>query len=315
MQLFKVIIPGVVILGMSVGYGVWSIRRTAPSPQNRSPHSQVDQRLKQRQPSKSPWLESIISSKVHWEERVRAVSQLPQNLDALTQQSLFDYLTNKPAEERLNEWYLVANEIMQTLRQRELAAGVYTGQMITLIESGTADPVIRDYAVQHLSQWISGIVPAAKETDPLQVTAAFTAMCHQAAAAENGQLTLVGTTFNALTDLFLHSTGPISAQRADFQKLALKLAATQDVRVSAFNRASALQAAARLDAPELPALCRELVHHTSLAPDLRLSSVAALGLCGSTADLALLRSFPADSQFHFAATAAIQRIQDRMAAR
>ena len=314
MKYSKVIVPVAVILGVAVGYGIWTRSRSQPESQPIL-HLQADHRLKQREHPKLKVSENIINPGRHWEERVHAVAELPEYLDASTRTSLFEYLTNKPEGESQNDWYLVANEIMQTLRQRELPAGFYTGQLVALIDSGTADAVIRDYAVQHLSQWISGIVPGARETDPAQISMAFTAMCGQAVAVENGHLTLVGTTLNALTDLLVHCEGPILAKREDFQKMALKIASTADGSVSAFNRASALQAAGRLDAPELPELCRQLVHCPDLAPDLRLGSVAALGLVGNATDVALLQSFTPDSQFHYAASAAIQRIQDRASSR
>lgn len=314
MKLSAAIIPVAAFVVVVVGYGAWSGSRLGLDEQPLV-HSRVDHRLRQREHPKSEILERILNPTIHWEERVHAVAELPRYLDTSTRTSLFDYLTNKPEGEPQNNWYLVANEIMQTLRERELPAGFYTGHLVALIESGTADAVIRDYAVQHLSQWVSGIVPTAKETDPAQVSAAFSAMCCQAAAVENGHLTLVGTTLNALADLLVHSESSISAKREDFQKIAIKIASTADGSVSAFNRASALQAAARLDAPELPELCRQLVHRPDLAPDLRLGSVAALGLVGNAADVALLQSFTPDSQFHYAASAAIQHIQDRASSR
>jgi hypothetical protein len=314
MKLTKAIVSVAVISVMAVSYVTWSQRVSKP-PQHYSSHSQVGQASKHREVAKSLVLESITNPDIHWEERVHAVNQLPVNLDAATRKGLVDYLTNKPNKEPLKDWYVVANEVMQTLRQHELPPGFYTREMTILIESPTADPVLRDYAVQHLSQWISGVVPAARETDAVLVTAAFDAMCGQAVAAENGQLTLVGTTLNALADALLRGEGTILAKRSHLQKIALKLATTADTSVSTFNRACALQAAARLDTPELPDVCRQLVHHSDVAPDLRLGSVAALGLVGNAGDLALLQSFAVDSPFHYAAAAAIQRIQDRVASR
>ena len=310
MKLLKVIVPVALVLGAVISYNTWNGSRSGRE-QDLQSHSRVDPRLKLREHPKSQILERLINPAIHWEERVHAVGQLPEHLDAATRTGLVEYLTNQPAGESQKDWYLVANEIMQTLRQRELPAGFYTEHLVALIESSTVDAVIRDYAVQHLSQWISGIVPAARETDPVQISGAFAAMCRQAAAVENGHLTLVGTTLNALADLLVHRQGPMVAQREEFLGMALKIAATADGSVLPFNRASALQAAARLDAPELPQLCRQLVHHPDLTPDLRLGSVAALGLVGDAGDVVLLQSFAPDSQFHYAATAAIQRIQDR----
>jgi hypothetical protein len=299
---------------VAVGYFIWPMPVAGPS-LGRSSSAPRTQDSKQRVRPASPLLASITSHAIHWEERLHAVNQLPVVLDTATRQGLLDYLTIKSTEEPAKDWYVVANEIMQTLRQRELPVGFYSRELTALIKSSTVDPVIRDYAVQHLSQWISGVVPAAREVDSARVAVAFDAMCGQAAAAENGQLTLVGTTLNALTDALLHGEGAILSKRPHLQKIALKIATTADGSVSTFNRASALQAAAQLDTPELPAICRQFVHQADMVPDLRLGSVAALGLVGSAEDLPLLESFALDSPLHYAAAAAIKRIQDRFASR
>jgi hypothetical protein len=314
MKLAPVMVSVAVISMTMVGYFLWP-QKVADPVLGHFSHSPADHDARRREPAPSPLLLGITSPAIHWEERLHAVNQLPALLDTSTRKGLFDYLTNKPTDESLKDWYLVANEIMQTLRQRELPAGFYTHELTALIQCPTADPVLRDYAVQHLSQWISGIVPTARETDPLQVAVAFDAMSGQAAATENGQLTLVGTTLNALTDALLHGEGAILAKRPDLQKIALKVATTADASVSTFNRASALQAAAQLNTPELPAVCRQFAQRSDIAPDLRLGSVAALGLIGSVEDLPLLQSFALDSPLHYAAAAAIKRIEDRLASR
>lgn len=314
MKLTAAMLSVAIVSMIVIGYLTWPQRVSKPERgHSAQSQSQAGHYSKRRDLVKSPWLDEITSSEIHWEKRVHAVNQLPPFLDAATRKGLFEYLTNKPLDEPLKDWYVVANEIMQTLRQRELPAGSYSHELTALIESGTADPVLRDYAVQHLSQWISGVVPAARETDSALVIAAFDAMCRQAAAAENGQLTLVGTTLNALTDALLRGDGEILAKRQDLQKIALKIATTTDASVSTFNRASALQAAAQLNTPELPAVCRHIVQQSDVSADLRLGSVATLGLVGDAGDLALLHSFTSDSQFHYAAAAAIRRIQDRAA--
>lgn len=299
-----------VMLIVAVGY---LIRQQDNSKQGVAsyPRARANHDTKRLKIPPSPLLVSITNPTIHWEGRLQSVNQLPNELDAGTTTYLFDYLSAKPAEESPEHWYVVCNEIMQTLRKRELPAGYYTRRLITIVESATDDPVIRDYAVQHLSQWIAGVDPEARETDPALAAAAFEAMCGQAKAPVNGQLTLVGTTLNALVDGMMHGDEAVGAKRESLQKIALKVAATADGSVANFNRATALQAAAQLDSPGLPELCRNLVTQPEVAADLRLGSVAALGLVGNASDLPLLQSFAANPSFQFAASAAIRRIQSR----
>jgi hypothetical protein len=302
-----------VIVIVAVGYLVWPQKATEMSPFDQA-HLSAGHEMRPKIPL-SPLLVGIASPSIHWEERIKSVNQLPDHLDSGTVGYLFDYLSNKPAEDSLENWHIVCNEIMQTLRKRELQPGQYTRKLIVLIETSTEDPVIRDYAVQHLSQWIAGVDPEAKESDPLLISKAFDAMCDQASAASNGNLTLVGTTLNALVDAMNHGVEAILSKRENLQKIALKLAASEDGSIVNYNRSTALQAAALLNAPGLPELCRDLATRQNVAPDIRLGSVAALGLSGNAADLPLLETFSNGSPFKFAADAAIRRIQGRSSSR
>ena len=314
MTLKRAFVPAAVILMAAAGYSMW-LQKTSKSQNDKSSHPKSVHDSRRPRLPESPLLRSITQPSIYWEERIQSVNLLPNHLDAEITLSLFDYLTEKPDDESLQTWYLICNEIIQTLRKRELPTGQYTRRLTALVESAAADPVIRDYATQHLSQWISGIDQDAMETDPILVESAFDAMSHQAEAVENGQLSIVGTTLNALVDALLNGQGVILAKRERLQKIAVDVASIDDGSVATFSRAAALQAAARLDAPELPGLCRNMINNPDTAPDVRLGSVAALGLVGITEDIPLLQSFAPDSPFHYAAAAAIQRLQDKSASR
>jgi hypothetical protein len=259
-----------------------------------------------------PQIESMRDSNLHWESRIQAVRELPEKLDDASVGQLFRLLRT-PQSSDMESWYLVCNQILETLRQRELPDGVYTKELISLVKSPSAHPVIRDYAVQHLALWISGINPASRENDSARAVGAFDAMLKQAIRSENGQITLAGTTLNALTDAALNGTVATDTMRKDLGITALRILQTKDGSYTSFNRASALQCAVRLSVPDLLPLCRAMLSEPTELSDLRLGSIAALGQIGADEDIELLRSFESDPRYQFAANAALKRVSKREA--
>ena len=127
------------------------------------------------QPRLSAELTRISDTGIHWEERIAAVRELPTHLGQSSLDFLFAYLS-APFDEHEENRYLVCNEIMEILRKRSLAPELYTEKLNALIANPKADPVMRDYAAQHLAQWISGISPEATEPDPARIPAALATM-------------------------------------------------------------------------------------------------------------------------------------------
>jgi hypothetical protein len=257
-------------------------------------------------------IEQIEDPGLHWEQRIQAVRSLPGKLGDASVDRLFEFLKQPPASGQDN-WYLVCNEIMEVMRKRNLAPGLYTRKHLELIQSPVSDPMIRDYAAQHLAQWISGIDPQAREADPDIAKEAFTGMCEEAIKPANAQLTLTGTTLNALTDAVLNGGEAIRGRKDEVARLALDVLENRHAEASAVNRATALQAAARLNAPGLNEICRQLAADATVPVDVRLSSIAALGQVGGSEDLTFLRAYTQDPAFKFAAAAAVTRLEQASA--
>lgn len=257
-------------------------------------------------------IEQIEDPGLHWEQRVQAVRALPGKLGEASVDRLFEFLKQPPAVGQEN-WYLVCNEIMEVMRKRNLAPGIYTRKHLELIQSASSDPMIRDYAAQHLAQWISGIDAQAREADGETAKGAFTSLCEEAAKPANAQLTLTGTTLNALTDAVLNGNEAMRGRKDEVARVALDVLQNRHAEASAVNRATALQAAARLDAPGLNEICRQLAADTTAPVDVRLSSIAALGQVGGPEDLSLLRTYAKDETFKFAAAAAVTRLEQASA--
>ena len=101
----------------------------------------------------------------------------------------------------------------------------------------------------------------------------------------------------------------MQARKDEIVQLAMSLVTAQNGVFSAVNRTSALQAAAQLKASGLPAACRRLAADEAEPADVRLSSIAALGLAGGPEDLAFVEGYLSDPRFRFAASAAAARLK------
>lgn len=256
----------------------------------------------------SPLWQKLSDPSVPWQDRVEAVRSLPQGLHEQAVAELVAFLKEAPAGSR-NDWYLVCNEIMEVLRKRNLAPGTYTGHMLGLIESDSADPVIRDYAAQTLAQWIANLDPSlGHEQDVVKVEGAFGAMLGVVADPANRELTLPGTTLHALADAVINGGAFGSVQKGQLAQAAFK-AAANEAGMATFNRASALQVCARLEALGVTELCRNLLQDSDTPPDLQLSAIAALGQTGETHDGPLLERLVQDDRYSYAARAALARLQ------
>ena len=259
-------------------------------------------------PRPSPEISLITDTGLHWEERIAAVRALPTQLGEASVDFLFAYLS-APHDENEENRYLVCNEIMEIFRKRSLSPHIYNRQLCYLIATPSVDPVIRDYAAQHLAQWISGISPEATEPDSTQIPRAVETMLHQAVHSGSAQLTLSGTIFQAMADAILNGSGEMKTHRSALIEKAMQV--LEDPTFSTFNRSSAMQAAAQLNAPELREKSLDLVQNPQSPGDLRLSAIAALGKVGNPSDKALLNILSEDPAYHYAATAALQNLNNR----
>jgi hypothetical protein len=248
----------------------------------------------------------IADPGLHWEERILAVRDLPYRLGDESVDRLFAFLGERPAQGE-EDWYLVCNEILEILRKRNLSSEIYSERLVSLIESSEADPMIRDYAAQHLAQWLSGIDPAAMEVDRNRAKKTFERLVAEIIRPENSKLTVAGTGLSALTDAVLNGDSIIQAEKTNVSEVALEMFANESA--STANRTSALQSAARLDVESLAEVCRQTAVNKSASPDLRLSSIAALGQVGSVEDIPFIQGFAQEETFKFAAAGAVKRLK------
>lgn len=201
---------------------------------------------------------------------------------------------------------LVYNEILDQARQRGLFPASLSTFLSGQIADSTLDPVLRDYAVQQLSLWLSaGGSGQPAETDPAHRQSGVAALLSVVRDGTLSQTTMPGTALLALAELSVKSPGPPEPSGTELDAVISGILA--DWNQSPGLRISTIQAAASLNRLDhLPAL-RELLN--GLTPDQPeyLAVISALGRMGDDSDRALLQSLPASSPMTVRAVTAALR--------
>lgn len=270
----------------------------------------------------------ILDDEVEWFERVEAVRELPEyGVDETVLASLYAYL-RREADQREEHWYVVANEVMELLRKQNLDPESYSDEMLRLIGKSSVPPVTRDYAIQHVTQWIAhpdADLPVEQEVGFRDRV--FRELLVELEAGRNRELDLMGTGLTALAEALSHGEfeQPVELEQ-ELADLVLKVASGEHATTSV-NRLSAIQVAAEMGLPETAEICRGILAisvkdakspspaggiNWSAPTDVQLSAVAALGLSGTGADISLLETVSTYNEaLIYAARAAARRIENR----
>jgi hypothetical protein len=236
---------------------------------------------------------------------------IDENLGPAEIAFLYQCLSHKPSPGNENAWWVVMNEIMEQMRKKGVGAGDYTAAMISIIRDPASHDVARDYAVQHLAQWIApaGGTTVPGETDARCIEDGLQAIASLINDPALSLTTIPGTALMALVDA--SSRLERGTTEAIWESLSPFFAAviTGQTPAEMPLRVSVLQAVAiQGDTRHLPAI-RLLARDEKANPSLRLSSIASLGFYGEPADIAFLQSLAnTDTPFRHAATAALARI-------
>jgi len=228
-------------------------------------------------------------------ERVRAASELGQSLAQDEIGRLFQFLKSKPdpGETNLRALQLIKNEVLNNLRKQEIAPVGLTDTLIDIYRNPEQDPVLRDYAIQHLVYWY--------ETPVSEQQTRIRTLLIEAAQTESS---IAGTAL-----LGMHR---LSATDSGFNGEQINRLALQHVlsgRSSSCTRATALQVCAERGVAEaLPTIESLAQDATDLT--LRLSAVAALGRLGTAEHINSLKQLDCENNepLRLAVLSALQRL-------
>lgn len=191
---------------------------------------------------------------------------------------------------RADEWHWIIDELFTRMRTESGDPKDLTRKLAEVFANAALDPVVRDYALQHVGH--------------LGREGGDTAVAHDAAlrGLEETGSPLAGTAL-----LVLHNE-PGTAGAKDELAGARAVEILRNGNAAVPARVTALQVAARQDAEGTLEAASELLAGESSA-FLKVAAVAAVGEVGSAADLPLLESLPADNPIlRHAVRTAIQKL-------
>lgn len=310
----------VAIILAASGYMMWLENDSTPIAP--APKTQYEDKIpKTQKPNTTPTEKSRFSSlsdrSLRWQVRVENLRNMDiQALNSEDIDELYEWLKYQPQVGEKEDWYVIANEIMEQMRQQGIGSQRYTDNLIKVISDPAQDKVIRDYAIQHLSIWLaprgsSNNTPY--EKDSAKVTSAIQTLTSVIIDSSTQNSSIPGTALMGLVDF--HQVDPRNEIISDsFEKLSpwLSDVITGKQNPSLITQTSAINAVAMMQRVEyLPAI-RDLVQSASTNESAKLSSIAALGYLAEDSDIPTLQSIAdSNTKFKHAAQAALIKISNR----
>ena len=200
-----------------------------------------------------------------------------------------------------DDWFTLANDIMQLLRNQQPSMPEITPALLGIWNDSQQDPTLRDYALQHLREWVSDHdVRSAHETNPTrikEIQSTFLAAIDSDNANYDPHSTTLGTALLALHAWHQkghpHAMGGMSSMsETSFEERLLSILAEPAVHRG--TRATALQIAAQRKMTNALPIARQILNQAESDMILRLAAINVLGSNGSNADKEFLITY----QYH-----------------
>lgn len=269
--------------------------------------------LKQK-PSLIP---KITDTSIRWEVRVDLLRRLDSaSLTTEEIDSLYTLLHHTPTPGQEENWWVTVNEIMEQMRKQAIGADRYTPAMLSIIRDPDAPEVLRDYAIQHLGQWVTPRGAAQgtpSETNPQLIQETATALGTIITDATLAHTSIPGTTLMVITDM-KHGGVPESILTPVIDSLQPWFTSTisGNNSVSKITRISAINAISMLHLQQHAPAIRQLAESDTTDPSIRLNSIATLGSIGTPADdiTTLTAIATSETRYRHAAKAALKKLQN-----
>lgn len=263
---------------------------------------------------KSLLIAKITDTSIRWEIRVDILRRL--DADSLTGEeidSLYSLLTHTPKPGQEGSWWVTVNEIMEQMRKQGIGADRYTPVMLSIIRDSDAPEVLRDYAVQHLGQWVTprgaeqGVL---SEPSPQLVHETAETLGKIITDATLAHTSIPGTTLMVIADM--KSGGVPEATLAPvIDSLQPWFTSTISGKndLPKITRISAINAVSILGIEEHAPAIRQLAESDTTDASIRLNSIAALGNIGTASDLTTLQAIATSTaRYRYAAKAAYKKL-------
>ncbi len=261
----------------------------------------------------------LLDDQRPWQDRLALADLIRGTLPPEDVAMLYAALDHIPAPGTEEAWWVVLNEIMERMRKHGVGAAQYTTRLGTIIADPARPEVVRDYAAQHLMQWISPADPARYpgESNPQLVAQALQQITDVIRNPTLGHSTISGTALLAFTDASTRLPKTITEPYwaiLDSYFATLWSNADSSSPAGVPLQSAALQAAARSGRSRHLPTIQKLATTPTTEPSLRLSAIAALGLYGGVESYAALAALSQQAdRFSFAAKSALIRINQQRA--
>ena len=253
---------------------------------------------------------TLIDPTLHLEAQIEAIRSLPADLTEEEFQALLDLIQQpSPDRQQPHRWSTLQNELMEVLRADRYAHWQgYLPSMVGLVTNIHIDPIVRDYAAQHLVLYLND---RSHQLSGEQRALGLKSLLKPLTTPRDQSSQVVGTILLALCDLHRNRPALVAPYRNQIAQATTDL--LQPNRAVSFsNQISALQTAGRLQLPDLHSTVQAIAKgnpNTTQRDTLRLSAVAALGYYRDPADRPFLTELSrSNSPLRYAAQAALVRL-------
>jgi len=252
---------------------------------------QKEGHLKDHQSQTTGKLDEIFgASGVDTHRRIDFLKELSLPLSDEDRAGIYAFLEaiERPTDMSAGNWHWLMDEAFTILRNDDTDNAEVAAKQGDLYRNPSADPIVRDYAIQHLGYLLSAEVNPGLIVPVLRDTISQT---------DN---TIAGSALPALDQNFPNDL--------ETSKQAFRLAS--DPGTSLTSRVTALQVASSQKHPEALPLALGFASDSNLPTPLRLSAIATIADLGRNDQLASLETFASvrEPRLHRAATAAITKL-------
>ena len=243
------------------------------------------------------------------ESRWEAIEDLGSPLSESEEEVLFEFLAGeRPNDLSANLWHAYFNDVVEHLMREDLCLDELGVFLIETALDENQDPVIRDYAVQFIPQWLTNSGPNESGVEgDVETREALLGVLEETLTLRHESI--AGTALLGLNELASQEVLSLEDYRED----AVAAAIGRDVHP--LTRITALQVAAEHGWAEALPVVRQLIDDPETSGSLRLSAIAALGALGTESDrhwFVAARNNHPEERFGGALVAAQQRLQARL---
>jgi len=307
----------IIIATALIGGGIWLLtKQDGGETSNPSSSTAVatPKELKPTTTTSSPSIRFsyLIDPSIPWQTRVQKLRNLdPSTLTQEDIDQLYAHLHQRNPDHNPESWWVVLNEIMETIRKGAIGRDRITHTFIAILDDSSRDEVTRDYAAQHLSQWITPDRPNLPyEEDPSKRAHALNLLTKQITDPALQNSSIPGTVLNSLTDATRAGLKTQSHWEQLTPWLEKTIATARDDNPGL--RTTAINTVGELDKTEFYPQIKALATDHSQDFGVRLNSIAALGHLMQESDISLLQEIAQrEGRLHHAINAAINKFQKK----